>query len=343
MKLLLVLMVYDYGVKERGYSYEYLNIKEPLSDIVGADNLVIFDFYSEFKQHGKQAMNKKLFELVKAEKPDGALFCLFENEFDEAVLQDIRKLTRTAVYFFDDPWRVQYVKHWRDYFDFYSTPDYYMYQQYLQEGIRHAVYCPFGFNDKIYSRKDLPKKYDVSFVGGYNPYREWVVKYLKKSGIDIHVFGRGWGNANPWLSQDDMVDVFNQSKINLNLSNGVSYDISYLLMSVRKPKSLKQLLLNRKNREQVKGRTYEINACGGFQLTYFIPGLNRVYELDKEIAAFEDVRRLPQIIDFFLKADTLREEIASAGYKRSVKDHSAQGYLKNYLDIIINPDARRNA
>lgn len=327
---------YDYGVVERGFSYEYVNLFQPAQTIFNKDTVLLFDFIAEYKQLGKQQMNANLLETVKREKPDAAIFCLFENEFDETTLTEIRKLTKTAAYFFDDPWRQTYVRHWIKYVDYFSTPDYYRYQTYLMEHITNVIYTPFGFNPQIFKKLQLEPKYDVSFVGGFSPLRQWAVDRLEQSGIKVAVFGRGWGSRYPWISTGEMVQVFNQSKINLNISNAFSFDPGALFTSLKSVRGIKHLLLNRKTKEQVKGRHYEINGCGGFQLSYFIPGLNTIYQIDKEIAVYEDIRSLPAIIEFFLQNDGLREQIARAGYERSIKDHNVRRYLENLVSHIIN-------
>ena len=335
MKFAAVLMKYDYGNEKRGYSYEYINIFLPLMDILGESNLLHFDFYADFLRNGKEGMNKNLLGFFRGEKPDAALFCLFQEELDEKTLESVRKNTKTLVYFFDDPWRQKFARHWIKYFDYFSTPDYYMYRKYLSEGFKNVIYSPFGFNSGIYKKINLEKIYDVSFVGGYSPYRRWIIDMLKKEGIDVKVFGRDWGR-NAWVSQEDMVRIFNQSKINLNLSNGISFDPAFLLHSIGSLKDIKQILLLRKTKEQIKGRHYEINACGGFQLSYFVPGLNLAYEIDKEIAVYEDPGNIADEIKFFIAEEALRNEIAENGYKRSIKDHSAQNYLRKVIDKIFS-------
>ena len=297
-KAFISVLKYDYGVKSRGYSYEYFNIYLPVCEILGKENVFLFDFYSEYKTSGKQGMNKKLKELVASEKPDIALFSLFENEFDEEIVSSLRDYTKTVSYFIDDPWRIEFARHWRKYFDFFSTPDYYTYQKYLMDEIPNVIYSPFGFNPAVYKQTGAGKKYDVSFVGNYSPYRRWIIDYLMEKGIKVNVFGRNWGKYGNWISQEEVVNVFNESKINLNLSNAISRDLSFLAHSIFSIKDWKELLLLKKNKEQVKGRHYEINGCGGFQLSYFVPGLNLIYEIDKEIAVFENVKNLPEEIKF---------------------------------------------
>ncbi len=333
-KALVAILKYDYGVKSRGYSYEYNNIYLPICSVLGQSNVILFDFYSEFKSFGKNGMNKKLKEIIIAEKPDFALFALFENEFDEDTISSLRNYTKTISYFIDDPWRVEFAKHWRKFFNYFSTPDYYTYQKYLFDDITNVIYSPFGFNPDIYKKLDLEKCYDVSFVGNYSPFRRWIIDSLGKKGINVNVFGRNWGKYGKWVSQDEVVRIFNQSKINLNLSNAAYYDLKFLLHSVLSIKDWKELLLLKKNKEQVKGRHYEINACGGFQLSYFVPGLNMIYEIDKEIVVFESVNHLADEIEFFLKNDSLRNSIAEAGYKRSITEHSSVQYLKNLIQKV---------
>ena len=83
-----------------------------------------------------------------------------------------------------------------------------------------------------------------------------------------------------------MVTVFSQTKINPNLTNSVSWDARYLLSS---PKAIRNSLSSavrqdRKTREQVKARHFGINACGSFQLAYYVEGLERWYRIGEEIA-----------------------------------------------------------
>ncbi|MEO8398889.1 MAG: glycosyltransferase, partial [Ignavibacteriaceae bacterium] len=217
-----------------------------------------------------------------------------------------------------------------------STSDYYMYRQYQLEKINNVIYSPFGFNSSFYKKIETKKKYDVSFIGGYSPLRKWIINLLKKEGINVQVFGRGWRNEAAYISQEQIVEVFNQSKINLNISNAVYNDFKFLMWAAKSPKNIKQLLLLKKTKEQIKGRHYEINGCGGFQLSYFVPGLNLAYEIDKEIAVYEDVKFIPDSITFYLKDEELRNSIADGGYERSIREHSAQRYLKNLVTKITS-------
>ena len=161
---------------------------------------------------------------------------------DEEIISSLREYTKTIVYFFDDPWRGKYVRHWIKYFDFFTTSDYYMMKVYESENIKNAIHVPFGFNSSVYVKKGLPQKYDVSFVGGYSPLRKWIINLLLKEGIKVNVFGRGWGSDARFLTLEQMVDVFNQSSVNLNLSNGISRDAGLIMHSLTSSKVIKSIL-----------------------------------------------------------------------------------------------------
>jgi len=328
-------MKHDYGVAERGFSYEYNNLYLPLCDVFGKENIYLFDFFSFYKQNGKPEMNRKLKQTITEQKPDIALFALFENEFEPKTINSLKETTKTVVYFFDDPWRKKFANYWKQYFSYFSTPDYTMYNRYLSQGYKNVFFTPFGYNKNIYKKINIDKIYDVSFIGGYSPLREWTIKKLKSNGINVNVFGRGWNKDKSWLTEEEMVNVINQSKINLNLSNALSYHLPFLFWSLHSSKVVKELLLLRKNVEQVKGRHYEINGCGGFQLSYYIPGLEVAFKIGKELAVYDSINNLQERIIYYLENESLREEIAVNGYNRAVKDHTAQNYIKQLVNKVI--------
>ncbi len=99
-KAFIAVLKYDYGVESRGYSFEYYNIYLPICDLLGQENVYLFDFYSEYKSSGKQRMNKKLKEIIVSEKPDFALFSLFENEFAEETISSLRDYTSNSIIFY---------------------------------------------------------------------------------------------------------------------------------------------------------------------------------------------------------------------------------------------------
>ena len=146
----------------------------------------------------------------------------------------------------------------------------------------------------------MPKIYSVTFVGQPHGSRRYYIQALRDNGIDVQTWGLGWENGR--ISQQGMIKIFNQSKINLNLSNASTGKNDIPLRAVRKiakninilqpvanwiEKFLYSLPLDR-NSSQIKGRNFEIPGCGGFLLTDYADDLEQYYNPQKEIVCFKN-------------------------------------------------------
>lgn len=315
MKILVACMLNTYGDPKREYSFEYFNFYEVLKQM--GHEVELFDYATEIQVSDKDAMNQKLLGRVQAWQPTVTLFSLYTDQFDPLVVEQLRTYTKTLCFFHDDTWRVEYSRFWAKYFDFFTTPDVYGEMKYREIGLPNAIYFPFGANENISRKLDTQKKYDVSFVGGWHPYREWLISRIKNAGINVEVFGYRWPNGE--IDQEGMIKVFNESRINLNLSNSAPWDARYLLSS---PRALLNRVRSKKNIEQMKARIFEVSGCGAFQLSYYVEGLANCYNIDREIAVYTDADDLIEKIKFYLKHDALREDMAEAAYQRTIKEHT---------------------
>lgn len=315
MKILLACMLHTYGDSKREYSYEYFNFYQSLKKM--GHEVELFDYMGEMQALGKEGMNQKLLARVQEWRPTLAVFSLYTDQFDPQVVNALRSKTRTFCFFHDDTWRVEYSRYWARQFDYFSTPDLHGETKYRELGLANAIYFPFGCNERIFRKLDVLKKYDVSFVGGWHPYREWLIERLRKAGIGVEIAGYRWPKGE--IDQEGMVKLFNESRINLNLSNSASWDARYLASSLR---AFINRLRSKKNIEQMKARMFEVNGCGAFQLTYYVEGLAHCYDIDREIGVYADADDLVEKIRFYLAHEELRESIAAAGYERTLNDHT---------------------
>jgi spore maturation protein CgeB len=310
-------------------SYEFHNFLKPLEKM--GNDVIPFDFMKILLDSGREKMNLKLLSFVKEHLPDMVIFIPQTDEFIPEIIDDIGKHTQTLGYFYDDMWRIKYSRFWANHYNFVTTSDIDGVKKFKEVGHTNVIYSPFSCNTEIYCKKNLPKLYDVSFVGGYSPRREWYINYLKKEDINVKVWGNGW--KSKMLSSEDMINVFNQSRINLNLSNNICWDIRYLFdfnrsfkktLHIWKSTFLTIFKSDIKTVEQVKGRHFEINACGGFQLSYNVNGLDKLYNIDEEIALFYSPEDLVKKIKYYLKHEDERELIASHGLNRTSKEHTME-------------------
>ena len=134
-----------------------------------------------------------------------------------------------------------------------------------------------------------------------------------------------------------MIDVFNQSKIVLTLSNSLNYDARYFLQSPRW--ALRDLRYCKKHRDQIKARHFEVSGCGSCQISYYVEDLEHCYEIGKEILIFMDVDDLIEKIRYYLRHDDERSAIAEAGYRRATRDHTLE---RRFRDIATAIQATRH-
>ncbi|MCG3115726.1 MAG: glycosyltransferase [Candidatus Manganitrophus sp. SA1] len=318
-------MQFDYGNPVRGYSYEYYNFYQSLLQL--GYEVTLFDYMTEYKTLGKAGMNRKLLEMTRQIKPTLALFSLYTDQFDPEMINRLREFTTTLCFFHDDTWRVEYSRFWARRFDFFTTPDLHGEKKYAEIGMSNAIHFPFGCNEKLYFKMDIPKKYDVSFVGSWHPYREWLINHLRKAGFSVAVAGYRWPDGI--ISHENMVRFFNESKINLNLSNSVSWNAKYLFSSWR---AMAYYIRSPKRVEQLKARHFEINGCGAFQLSFYVEGLENYYEIGREVAVYTDPDDLLDKVEYYLKEDELRELIAQTGHRRTLAEHTFEHRFKQVFD-----------
>ena len=326
LKAALLAMYYDYGRPARGVSGEYTNLFLTMQDIY--EEAVFFDYVDVLQKEGQDKMHQAVLSFVKKEQPDLIVIPLFvDGEFKVEVIEELREYATTLCYFWDDIWRTAFADFWAPHFDYFTTPSKARILHYKDLGYTNYIYSPYGYNHRIFQKKkELPYKYDVTFVGGSHPYRKWLLDQLGKAGIKVQAWGGGIWPAGR-LTTEGMVDVFNQSRINLNISNTRSLHLPYLLSSWR---AVRVTLNSPKNKEQLKQRMFEVSGAGGFQLTYYAEDLEHCFSIGDEVALYMDVDDLIYKIRYFLKHEADREAIAQAGHRRALAEHT---YERRFREI----------
>jgi spore maturation protein CgeB len=108
--------------------------------------------------------------------------------------------------------------------------------------------------------------------------------------------------------QDEMLALFEQSRINLNLVSA-----------------------SQGAESQIKGRTFEVPACGGFLLDGPAEGLAEYFDIGRELVVYEDVDDLTEKCRFYLSHDDARTRIANAGHYRVHREHT---YVERFRHIF---------
>ena len=348
MKILTAFFRYDYGIKEQGESLEKKIFLPAMKNL--RHEIVSFWVEENGFPDDPDKLQANLLALVEKEKPDIVFFVFFEHEIRPETLEKLSKQCTTVNWFCDDYWRFNsFTRHIAPKLSYSVTVDKFSLCRYKKIGYRNVIFSQWAAFDyaKNPDFQGIQFKYDISFVGGKNHTREWMVSELINSGYKIECFGTGWKNGR--VSYDQMKEIFLSSKINLNLSNSVPWNLRFFQFTIRTMivsilkfdlKKLRKclswltyLVTGNKRGESVKARNFEITGCGGFQLTHNAPAIEDYYHIGKEIAVFSDLNDLKLQIDYYLANEETRNNIRDAGYKRT-KEYTYEKRLKNIFDEI---------
>lgn len=161
--------------------------------------------------------------------------------------------------------------------------------------VKKSYWFPNSYPDDLMSPLDIEKTIDIGFCGNVLN-RGHIIDSLDKYDIrkDIFVIG------------DDMVNAINSYKIHLNCN--ISNDINY--------------------------RTFETCGCKTMLLTNYTSGLERLFDIGKEIVVYTSIEDLDNKVKYYLENDNERNIIAETGYQRAKKDHTYFERAKKLIDII---------
>ena len=150
-------------------------------------------------------------------------------------------------------------------------------------------WIPVACDPEVHKKLDLPKVYDIGFVGreGKRSSRGRRLRILKEK------------YPNSFIGTLDfrkMSEIYSRSRIGFNSS------------------------LNK----DINMRVFEIMASGCFLLTDRINGngFDELFEERKHLITYRGDRELPGVVDYYLKNEKEREEIARQGYEWVVQNHT---------------------
>ncbi|MFC1942657.1 glycosyltransferase [Chloroflexota bacterium] len=270
---------------------------QPLKNIFV--KVIVFDYLKQMTEVGVKGVNEKLIELVVTEHPKYVLWLRTYYEIQESTFLEIKRQGSTIIGWFGDDevcfddysrWRIPFV-------DYCVTGDIHSVSKYKELGAKviHAIPCTGTAFDRDWAKMETD--YDVSFVGVRDDDRVRYIDELRNHNINVNVFGSGWGR---FLNYEDMINVFQTSKINLSFSKD-----------------------RRNTTLQIKGKIFEVCMAGGFLLTEYNPIFEDYFDIEKEIVCFQDAEEMKEKIDYYLLHDKERNAIAQAGWKRATAEYTS--------------------
>ncbi len=197
-------------------------------------------------------------------------------------------------------------------------------------GVSRYAYLPTCAAPEVHAPLELcPAELEefgsrLSFVGAGYYNRQHFFRGL--TDYQFRIWGSGWPDNSPLaphiqrngarVDTDSCVRIFNASAINLNLHSstrheGVAPDGDF-----------------------VNPRTFEIAACGAFQLVDRRSLMDGLFE-PGELETFGDLAELRDKIDFFLKDEAARHAGSGRGRARVLAEHSYRARMTELLATMI--------
>lgn len=239
----------------------------------------------------------------------------------------------TAFWFVED-FRLR--GYWKDvapFYDFFFTIQKTEFIEELRKiGVKHPYYLPLAASPDIHKKMELPEhekniyKSDISFVGaGYYNRRRFFEGLLD---FDFKIWGNEWDLNSPLcryiqrsgerIETEEIVKIFNSTKININLHSSAYHEG-----------------IN-PNGDFLNPRTFEIAACGAFQLVDYRSELAEFFRIDEEIVCFYNLDDLRKKIRHYLVNHEERIKIATLSRKRVLSEHTYELRMREMFNFLLN-------
>jgi spore maturation protein CgeB len=268
-------------------------------------------------------------------RPDLVL-ALAQAPLTPECLRHVRESGIPTAFWFVEDFRL--MNYWRnvagcyDYFFTIQKDDFF--EELLNAGIRNFHYLPLAADPHMHKKTEVTdeeKKYygsDVSFVGAGYYNRRHLFKGLLD--YDFKIWGTDWDmnsalaacvqRAGGRVDTEETALIFNASTININLHSSTYH------------RGINPF------GDFVNPRTFEIAACGGFQLADRRSEMKGLFKEGEEIVFFEDLEDLRKKINHYLENPEERHRIAEKARQRVLREHTYENRMKDMLGFLADRD-----
>ncbi|MFT5507157.1 MAG: spore maturation protein CgeB [Hyphomicrobiaceae bacterium] len=200
---------------------------------------------------------------------------------------------------------------------------------YIVDMLRRKIGAPVYYLPECYSpqslqpgvvSEEISSSYSADICTAGNLYAYRVAFYRNLADKNVRI----WGLPAPlWMRLGD-VKPFVENRFVAHNEKAMAFQGA-------------KIVLNNLNPAEIWGtnvRTFEVCGAGGFQLVDWRPGLSQLFEIGRELVAFDDVGDLRAKIDHYLAAPEERRTIAAAGHRRALRDHTYSHRLSLLLATV---------
>ncbi len=221
--------------------------------------------------------------------------------------------------------------------DFYFNIARGMIPRYQERGIEHCAWLSEGFDpsffqvDEISERERRLYDTDAVLIGNIsnNPsyrIRRDMLARLRQGGLRI----QWWGTRIPHKWRNLM---FFLTPVARAWGGEYIWNETYA-----KVVSCAKIFVAREINPEVEGsvsnRIYAACGNGAFYLSWYNPGMEDLFEIDREIVVFNDLDEMVDKARYYLEHEDERRAIAAAGQARVLRDYSWSQRFEQMFDIV---------
>ena len=294
-------------------------------------------------------LNRQIQELARQHRPQ-LMWAEKQELIEPQTLHVLRDLGVRMLHFTPDPYftlswkRTALMDACMPLFDTVVTSKRYEMDEYRRT-CRQVIYMPLGYAEKYHRPispvdKILRQSFhsDVGFLGGWEPRREELLSAIAALDCDLKIWGYAWDHLidGKWtprravrlkmLAGQDAYQLRANPPLARALQGGEVYGDAYAwaLSGAR----ISVGFLRHVCPDQHTTRTFEIPACGSMMIADRTAEHCEFFEEGKEAEFFSSQDELVEKVDFYLRHETQRAQIALNGYERCVQS----GY--SYRDLV---------
>ncbi|KUJ96166.1 MAG: CgeB family protein [Desulfonauticus sp. 38_4375] len=319
------------GLRELGHLVEVFDSGLFYSSLQNLKQLRINSTRLEQLEQGFiQVVSEAIWAKIEEFEP-GFVLALAQAPLTRQVLLRLKKENIPSVMWFVEDFRL--FTYWRSFAPLYDVFAVIQQEPFFSAlnniGVSNHLYLPLACLPSFHRPLDLnivdKKRYgsELSFMGAGYPNRRKAFKELVE--YDLKIWGTEW-EGEPLLepfvqeggrrvSSEEVVKIFNASKINLNLHS-----------------SLQDQELVSKG-DFVNPRTFEIAGCGCFQLVDRRELLPALFS-EEEVITFESLEDLKEKINYFLPREEERHEIATRARARALREHTYAHRMQTLVSFL---------
>lgn len=210
-------------------------------------------------------------------------------------------------------------------YDYIFVYDPFYVQEIKKRGISNVSYLPLATDPDQYRKIDVNQNekrefsFDICFIGSPYPNRMEILDSLSE--FNLGVFGDGWDG---WYRLKKSPPYYKGKAIKEKVLK--IYSSSKIVLNIHDPEAT----------YGVNTRTFDIPACGAFELVDYKRELENLFKVGEEIIYYKDIMDLKRLIRFYLDRPEERHKIAEKGKDKVLNCHTWYNRIKIVIDVLAD-------